>query len=196
MLALCLSGPTPSLSPLSQTQPRPCPQLNRARARNATVEHRRRPDAAATPPRRSTTTARPAPPRRRPPHCRRPTPPQHHPTAPEPCGLVATTARRPLRPASANPPPRSPAAPSPPPPGAPSARPAPLRHRATPPPGAPGPAAGVDRMVGKGPERYWEGWFHYSSPAPPESAARQYADNCGGRFFFGWERSGKDKEAC
>ena len=43
-------------------------------------------------------------------------------------------------------------------------------------------------------ERYWEGWFHYSNPALPESAARQYADNYGGRFFFGWERSGEDEE--
>ena len=42
--------------------------------------------------------------------------------------------------------------------------------------------------------RYWEGWFHYSSPAPPESAARQYADNYDGCFFFGWERSGEDEE--
>nr|XP_040245255.1 proline-rich receptor-like protein kinase PERK2 [Aegilops tauschii subsp. strangulata] len=169
MRALCLSGPTPLSHPAPPTQPRPCPN----RRRRA-----------------------PPPPGR----CRHPTPPQHHPAAPEPCGPVATTARRPLRPASAapplppplppphpaaapprhpepcgpvattarcpvrpasaTPPPRSPMDPSPPPPGAPSVWPAPLRRRATPLPGAPGPAAGVDRMMGKGPER----------PEPPASA--------------------------
>nr|XP_020169613.1 leucine-rich repeat extensin-like protein 3 [Aegilops tauschii subsp. strangulata] len=98
-----------------------------------------------------------------PPGQRRPTLPQHHPADPEPYGHVATTAQRPIHPASATPPPRRPVALSPPLPRAPFARPAPLLRRATPLPGAPGPcrpAAGVDRMVGKGPER----------PEPPASA--------------------------
>nr|XP_040258070.1 uncharacterized protein LOC109738681 [Aegilops tauschii subsp. strangulata] len=60
---------------------------------------------------------------------------------------------------------------------------------------------GVDRMVGKGPERpeppasaTGRGWLHYCSAAHPESGAGRYADSYGGRFFYGWERLGEDEE--